>query len=77
MKHECQEALERAYLYLDGEVLSDDERVDIRVHLEECRPCYERVGLDREITTVVARLRGSHECPQQLKARITSLIQRY
>lgn len=77
MKHECEEALERAYLYLDGEVLSEDERVEIRVHLEECGPCFQRVGLEREITTVVARLRGSHECPQTLKARITTLIQRY
>ena len=77
MKHECEEALERAFLYLDGEVLSVHERAEIRVHLEECRPCYERVGLEREVTTVVARLRGSHECPQQLKARITTLIQRY
>ncbi len=74
MKDRCREALERAYLYLDREILTDAERLEIQIHLEECAPCYERVGLEQEITTLVARLRGSHPCPQELKARISSLI---
>jgi mycothiol system anti-sigma-R factor len=75
MKHECREALERVYLFLDGEVLSHAERVDIKMHLEACRPCYERYGLDDEISRLVARLRGRQHCPDALRARIQSLLQ--
>jgi mycothiol system anti-sigma-R factor len=75
MKEHCRETLERAYLFLDGEVLSEHERVEIRHHIEECRPCYEQYGLQREITILVARLKGCETCPDQLRARIASLLE--
>ncbi len=74
MKHRCRETLQRAYLFLDGELLSQEERVEVRVHLEACRPCYERYGLDEEITKLVARLRGGQRCPQGLRDRIEGLL---
>ncbi len=74
MKQRCKETLERAYLFLDGEGLSHEERVEIRVHLEACRPCYERYGLEEEITKLVARLRGGQTCPQGLRDRIEALL---
>jgi mycothiol system anti-sigma-R factor len=74
MKEECRVTLERAYLFLDGEILSESERIEIRGHLEECKPCYERVGLDSEITNLVARLSGHEVCPKPLKHRIEGLI---
>ena len=75
MKPECRDALERAYLYLDREVLSDSDRRHIEAHLDECAPCFERVGLERHITMVVARLSDRSRCPHELRARITSLLQ--
>lgn len=75
MKEECRLALAKAYLFLDGEVLSPEERRSIQVHLEECAPCYERVGLEREISNLIARLKGSDRCPDELRTRIHSLIQ--
>lgn len=75
MKERCRETLERAYLFLDGEVLSDEERVEIRLHLERCGPCYERVGLEKEVTTLIARLRGCTPCPQELKTKIAAMIE--
>ncbi|MFN2594432.1 MAG: zf-HC2 domain-containing protein [Actinomycetota bacterium] len=74
MKYHCRETLARAYLYLDGEVLSEGERHEIWVHLEECKPCYDRVGLDREVTEVLARLRGTHRCPETLRSRLSQLL---
>lgn len=75
MKHHCREVLERAYLFLDSEGLSDAERREIETHLDECSPCYERYGLEREVGHLIARLKGSQPCPDKLKTKILQLIQ--
>ena len=75
MKEVCRETLEKAYLFLDGEMLSDDERAEIERHLHACAPCYERYGLEKEITLVLARLEGATQCPEKLRAKISGLIQ--
>jgi mycothiol system anti-sigma-R factor len=72
----CRETLERAFLFLDGEVLSASERAEIQEHLEACRPCYECYGLQAEISAVVASLRKYQRCPDQLRSRITALFYR-
>jgi mycothiol system anti-sigma-R factor len=74
MKERCRETLERAYLFLDGELLSVTERHEIRQHLEDCAPCFERVGLEGEVHRIVARLRGSQQCPDSLRTKINSLL---
>ena len=74
MKEKCRHTLEQAYLFLDGEVLSSEERTQIRVHLEECQPCYERYGLDREVTVIIQRIRGTQPCPQSLRDKVQNLI---
>ena len=74
MKELCRQTLERAYLFLDGEILSEVDRVEIELHLEECRPCYERVGLQRELSALVRRLSTYSQCPDELKSRIRALI---
>ncbi len=74
MKERCREVLERAYLFLDGEVLSQEERVEIELHLEECAPCLEQYGFERETVFVLARLRGKTPCPDGLKTRIAQLL---
>ena len=75
MKHDCRETLQKAYLFLDNEGLSDAERLEISSHLEACRPCLERYGLESEVTALVARLKGAEPCPERVKARIQNLIQ--
>ena len=75
MKERCREVLQRAYLFLDGEVLSAEERTQIQVHLDECAPCLEQYGLEREMVFVTARLKGKTECPQKLKAKIQHLLE--
>ena len=75
MKERCRETLERAYLFLDGEVLDDHQRLEISHHLEECAPCYERYGVEREVATLIARLRGSTRCPEELRTRVRALIE--
>ncbi|MDQ4096194.1 MAG: mycothiol system anti-sigma-R factor [Actinomycetota bacterium] len=75
MKPDCRETLKRAYLFLDNEVLSEAERVEISTHLEACRPCLERYGLEGEVSALVARLKGADPCPDRVRARIKNLIQ--
>ena len=74
MKEKCRHTLEQAYLFLDGEALTVEERREIEVHLVECKPCYERYGLDREVTVIIQRLRGSNPCPDELRTKIVNLI---
>ena len=74
MKEKCRHTLEQAYLFLDGEVLSSEERLQIQVHLEECQPCFERYGLDREVTVIIQRLRGAEPCPGHLRTKVQNLI---
>ena len=76
MKEKCRETLEQAYLFLDGEGLTAEERHEIEVHLVECKPCYESYGLEREVTVLIHRLRGSDRCPETLRARITQIIRK-
>ncbi|MDP9067219.1 MAG: zf-HC2 domain-containing protein [Actinomycetota bacterium] len=75
MNEVCRETLQRAYLFLDGEVLSETERFDIQVHLEECTPCLERYGLEQELFSLMARLRTANPCPDGLKTRIATLLE--
>lgn len=75
MKEDCRATLKRAYLFLDGELLSESERLEISGHLEACRPCLERFGLEREVTTIVARLRGGEACPGRVRASLERMLE--
>jgi mycothiol system anti-sigma-R factor len=75
MTDDCRAALERAYLYLDGEVLTQEQRLEIRRHLEECPPCLERYDVEQVVAKLVARVRGSETCPARVKERVQSLLE--
>ena len=74
MNERCREVLGKAMFALDGEAVSEAELVEIETHFDECRPCFERHGLDREIKSLIARLRGCDVCPDTLRRRISALI---
>lgn len=77
MKDSCRQALERAYMFLDGEGLSEQERREVETHLEECGPCWERYGLEQEVSGVVSRLKDCNPCPEPLKARISGMLREF
>ena len=74
MKEYCRKTLQQAYLFLDGEILSETERTEISIHLEECAPCYERYGVEEQVKALLTRLRGNCRCPDELREKITRLI---
>jgi mycothiol system anti-sigma-R factor len=74
VKERCRDILGKAMYALDGEAVSEAELAEIETHFEDCRPCFERHGLDRETKLLIARLRGNDVCPDTLRRRITILI---
>ena len=75
LNEDCRVTLRRAYLFLDGEVLSEEERLEISGHLERCRPCLERYGLEKEVSTIVARLKGAEPCPENVRLSVNRLLE--
>ena len=74
MKEHCREILARAYLFLDGEGLTPDERIEIEAHLEECAPCLDSVDLQRDVRSLILRIGGSTPCPETVRSKIIHLI---
>lgn len=71
---ECLEALQELYSFLDGE-LTEERRVAIRVHLDECRGCVGAFDFEVELRQVVSRCCRETEVPQDLRSRIAQAIE--
>ena len=66
---DCEEALERLYVYLDGE-LTDVRREEVQYHLALCAPCLKRATFESAYVRFLearARARGA---PDHLRRRI-------
>jgi mycothiol system anti-sigma-R factor len=61
--------LDELYLYLDLEC-TDERRLVIREHLDECSPCLREFGIEQEVKALVARCCGSETAPLELKQRL-------
>ncbi len=68
----CPDALAALYEYLDGE-LTEERRVRIQSHLDDCNPCFEAYDFEAELRLVV-RERCRDEVPHDLQARIGRLL---
>jgi mycothiol system anti-sigma-R factor len=65
---DCNETIERLYHYLDGE-LTDERRVEIRRHLDECSPCLDAFDFEAELRVVIASRCKDH-VPEELRRRV-------
>lgn len=71
-KHECEEALDRLFEYIDGE-LTPTELEHVASHLKECPPCEAEHKLNEKIKTRVSATGG--ECaPEALRERILETL---
>ena len=68
MKPHCEETLSELATYLDGE-LTEEVRLKIAVHLEECPPCGEIAVFQAELKRVIAS-KCVDRVPDELRARI-------
>jgi mycothiol system anti-sigma-R factor len=72
MDNGCIEAVELLYHYIDGE-LSEERRVVIRRHLDDCPPCVQAFDFEAELRTVIA-LRCRERVPEHLRLRIAEAL---
>ena len=69
---DCDEAVHQLYHYLDGE-LTDERRLKIVIHLDECGPCAGAAGFEAELRMVIAN-RCKDRVPETLIQRIAVAI---
>ncbi|HUZ44608.1 MAG TPA: mycothiol system anti-sigma-R factor [Acidimicrobiales bacterium] len=73
MGEDCGQAIERLYYFLDGE-LTEDRRVEIRQHLDDCGPCLSAFDFEAELRVMIS-VRCRDEVPEALRARVAAAIQ--
>ncbi len=69
---DCEETIERLYTYLDGE-LTDERRVEIQRHLDDCSPCLKAYGFEAELRAVIAQ-RCQEKVPESLLERVRQAL---
>jgi mycothiol system anti-sigma-R factor len=67
-KSGCREAIDTLYRFLDGE-LTDQRRLDIAQHLDDCGPCLEAFDFEKELKAVIAR-KCRDTVPEALRQRV-------
>jgi mycothiol system anti-sigma-R factor len=68
-QHEsCADFIDRIVYMLDNE-LEDSEVVAVRLHIDECGPCFEKYDVQRTIKMIVARS-CSEPAPESLRDRV-------
>lgn len=69
----CDDAKDRLYHFLDGE-LDHARRSDIQRHLDACHHCFEAFDFEAELRQVVAR-KCQDRVPDALRSRIAVALQ--
>jgi mycothiol system anti-sigma-R factor len=69
----CADFLDRIVYLLDNELDAAEVAV-VRVHLEECAPCFERYDVQRTIKMIVARS-CTETAPEALRDRVKVRLQ--
>ncbi|MDQ6616049.1 MAG: mycothiol system anti-sigma-R factor [Actinomycetota bacterium] len=67
-KSGCKEAIHTLYHFLDGE-LTEQRRLEITQHLDECGPCLDAFDFEAELKTVIAR-KCRDQVPEALRDRV-------
>ena len=70
----CQEALDRLFEYLDGE-LEGLTREQVARHFELCSRCFPRLQFERAFLEVVRRAERGEGAPPHLKDRILEFVE--
>jgi mycothiol system anti-sigma-R factor len=69
---DCNETIERLYIYLDGE-LTEERRIVIKAHLDDCPPCLHAFDFEVELRQVIAD-RCKDRVPDSLRQRINDAL---
>ncbi len=72
----CLESLKELYVFIDGE-LTEERRVIIRSHLDECGGCVEAFDFEVELRQVVSKCCSETVVPEHLRQRIALAIESF
>jgi len=70
--HECDDAVEKLYEYLDGE-LDGPTMQQVKDHLQRCSPCLEAFDFHDQLRHVVQH-KCAEQMPLEMKAKLLHLI---
>jgi len=74
MGSHCTEAAELLYHYIDGE-LTEERRMLISAHLDDCPPCLDAFDFEAELRVVVSE-RCRDRVPDELRQRVADALAR-
>ncbi|MGB9553595.1 MAG: anti-sigma factor family protein [Candidatus Caldatribacteriaceae bacterium] len=74
---DCKEVVEKMYLYLDHEILTEEERREFEKHLEICRQCCQRYEFERQLWSFIRKNGAEDPIPETLLHRIESVIAQF
>ncbi|MEJ5256278.1 MAG: mycothiol system anti-sigma-R factor [Acidimicrobiales bacterium] len=69
---DCEEALRELYVFLDGE-LTEERRLLIARHLDDCNPCLEVFDFEAELRLVIQQ-KCRDQVPPELRRRIEQTL---
>ena len=72
MGSHCTEAAALLYHYIDGE-LTEERRMLISAHLDDCPPCLDAFDFEAELRVVVAQ-RCRDRVPEELRQRVAEAL---
>ncbi len=72
MSQNCDDSLERMYLYIDNELDAASAEV-VRYHINDCPPCFDAFSFEERLKIVV-RTRLSEEIPPEMLERLRAVI---
>jgi anti-sigma factor (TIGR02949 family) len=70
---DCVKALTNLDDYLKRE-LTPELMVEVRLHLERCRECFEHARFEENFLVMLETRAGRETCPEKLRARILALL---
>lgn len=71
---DCEDALHELYGFLDGE-LTEERRIAIQRHLDQCQPCAEPYDFEAELREIVRR-KCQEQVPHSLVAKVRAALER-
>lgn len=72
MSQNCDDSLEKMYLYIDNELDAASAEV-VRYHISDCPPCFDAFSFEQRLKIVV-RTRLSEEIPPEMLDRLRAVI---
>jgi anti-sigma factor (TIGR02949 family) len=70
---DCEKAMAHLDDYLKHE-LTPDLIVEVRQHLELCRPCFSSARFEESFLLMLEERRNKETCPKELRARILAAL---